>query len=474
MDGLRLFEKEAIANPEKHKQLLMAEQAVLGSLLIDDEIAPQLFATVKADDFFIVQNRQIFLAARSLFRNGNGVDIITVANALKGVDSKIVDVPNYLAQLMEITPTSANWKEYADIMREQSTLYRVKDIAQKIVSAATLDDIRPLASSLSDALSHRTNARVWGIGKILTSFLEYQDPDTTPANAEYLRYGIGDLDQGMYTQAGDVVIIGGYPSDGKTAWALSLAWTFSTQGKKVAFFSLETSLEKLRDRVVTHLSGIQFSRIKRRNLTEADWEHLAQNVPIWTANKNFFIVHADNMTASNIQAISRAYGFDVIFVDYIQLIPNETARYNAPRWEIVAEASRSMHNFAQSTGTTVFELSQLSRPVNGNGSRDPHMDSLRESGQLEQDADAVFLLFRKNPDETQDTRRILRIVKNKEGTLGSWYLDFDGSTQTFSLSVNQNVARVYSAAGRAAKNRNRMDAQESYYQASLDDSDMPF
>lgn len=451
-----------------------AEQAVLGSLLIDEDIAPQLFAAVHASDFISDINRQIFLAARSLFRNRSGVDPITICNALNGVKLPCDNVRDYMAQLMIVTPTSANWKAYADIMRQESALARVKSIARDIASAATLDDARPLAAELSESLARRTNARVWGMREILESFFAYQDPNTTPAKTEYLRYGIPELDRGMYTQAGDVVVIGGYPSDGKTAWSLSLAWEFSQQQKKVGFFSHETSLEKLRDRIVTHISQIQFPRIKQRALSSADWELLAGKTPVWTANDKFFIVHAKGMSASDVQSLSRAYGFDVIFLDYIQLVEDTNSRYNPPRWEVVSKASRSMHIFAQSTGTTVFELSQLSRPLSKNSSRDPHMDSLRESGQLEQDADAVFLIFRKNPENKDETRRVLRLVKNKEGTLGSWYLDFDGSTQTFSLSTNARISRDLSDAGRAAKARNRSDAQDAYYQPSFDDSDMPF
>lgn len=450
-----------------------AEQAVLGSLLIDEDIAPRLFATVHASDFIFDTNQKIFLAARSLFRNGSGVDPITICNALNGVKLQSGNLRDYMAQLMMVTPTSANWKEYAEIMRQESTLARVKSVAHDIANAATLDDARPLAAELSEALARRTNARVWGMKEILESFFAYQDPNTTPAKTEYLRYGLPELDRGMYTQAGDVIIIGGYPSDGKTAWALSLAWEFSTQKKKVGFFSHETSLEKLRDRIMTHISKIEFPRIKQRALSSADWELLAGKTPVWTANDKFFIVHAKGMSASDVQSLSRAYGFDVIFLDYIQLLEDTNTRYT-PRWEIVSKASRSMHIFAQSTGTTVFELSQLSRPLTKSASRDPHMDSLRESGQLEQDADAVFLIFRKNPENKNETRRVLRLVKNKEGTLGSWYLDFDGRTQTFSLATNADISRDLSDAGRAAKARNRSDAQDTYYQPSFDDSDMPF
>ena len=442
------------------QRALDAENAVLGSLLIDEELAPQLFAAVRADDFIHKQAREVFLAARALFRDGAPVDPVTIRGKLGGNEQSDA-LSAYLIQLMEITPTSANWKEYAAIMREQSALYRIRVACGDLFGANSLDECRPIIAAISDALQQRQGVRAWTMAQLYDSFLDYQDPENV-AVTDYLRYGMPELDSGMFTEPGDVVVIGGYPSDGKTALALSFAWEMS-KTRKTGFFSLETDLEKLRDRLITHVAQVSFSQIKTRRLSNADWDKIAASASAFANNQNFIVLQAAGMSAADIQAVSRAYGFAAVFVDYVQLVTPDAER-GATRAEQIAVISRSFHTFAQSTKTAVFELAQLTRPDKSGGSpgmprfRDPNMNDLKESGQLEQDADAVLIVFR--PDSA-DNRRVLKVAKNKEGLIGAWNLDFDGATQTFSVSVNSRVVRSLSAAGRAVKQFNRaMDPEE--------------
>ena len=365
---------------------------------------------------------------------------------------------------MEVTPTSANWKEYAKIMKEQSAIMRVRAAAHELAHAKTIDECRPVVASLSDALSPQSNARSWNMIDLYMSFLAYQDTESSPA-VDYLRYGFPDLDRGMFTEPGDVVIIGGYPSDGKTALSLSFAWEFS-KTRKVGYFSLETDLEKIRDRLVTHVTKINFSQIKNRRLSNVDWDTAATFTRAFVENQNLIVFQAAGMSVHDIQSVSRAYGFDVIFVDYIQLVRPDPVS-GSTRAEQIAVISRSMHTFAQHSKTTVFELAQLSRPEKGSASKDPNMNDLKESGQLEQDADAILIVFR---EHAADKQRILKVAKNKEGLIGKWRLNFDGSTQTFSICTD--VGRSLNDAGRAAKLRNR---QAAYEQTAIpDDYDMPF
>ena len=470
----------AVANNNviSEKRALVAEHAVLGSLLIDaDKIAPALFSTVKASDFTYKENQMIFLAARTLFREGKPIDGVTVRGALTAASVlQETDVSAYLVQLMEVTPTSANWREYAAIMREQSTLVKIRNLGYALTSSTSLDDCRPIVAELSDALSARSGVKVYTGEDLIESFLNYLgDASENPnAGVEYVRYGFPALDDGIFTELGDVVVIGGYPSDGKTALALNLAWRMA-QKFKVCFFSLETNVQKIRDRWASYALPFDFNKVKRLRynpLSGSDWEQIAGNVTTLSrygdgkAKFNFNVIEAAGMSASDIQSISRAYGFQVIFIDYIQEVEPDTRRRYGTRNDELAAISRSMHIFAQSTKTAVFELSQLNRSNSNTGNakkRDPHLDSLRESGQLEQDADAVFLLYRQSPDDPSDAQRILRIAKNKEGRLGSFYLDFDTSTQTFTLSDKKrtNAARDYSAAGRAAKQSYRAAAYDN-------------
>lgn len=170
------------------------------------------------------------------------------------------------------------------------------------------------------------------------------------------------------------------------------------------------------------------------------------------------------MTASAIESVSQAYGFEIICIDYAQLIVPESDR-RANRTEQMAEISRSLHTFAQRTGTLVIVLSQLTRQDRSSGWREPDMHDLKESGQFEQDADIIHLLFRPNPkdkDLDRERHRILKIAKNKEGRRGMWPVYFDGAHQTLSILMDEggrNVLRQLVDAGKAAKAKNKADAQ---------------
>ena len=414
----------AVSKDARREHALDAERAVLGSLLIDPECQQALLARVRPEDFLNPANRLIFTAARALFRAGEKVDGFTVRAR---VGQQYTD---YLVQLMEITPTSANWEIYAGLMRDQAAHRRLRDLAERLLEVPDLDGCRPLVADMGQALSAGPEAAGWTLRQMADEFFAAQDPDA-PA-PQYITYGLDVLDSGSYTELGDVVILGGYPSDGKTALALSMAYHMAAE-HKVGFFSLETDRRKLRDRLMAAVGQISLGDIKRRRLTDPDWVALAAKGPEM-AQRDLTVIQAAGMTASAIQGVAQAYGFQVIVLDYIQLVTPE-ADARAPRSEQVADISRSFHTFAQRTGTLVLELAQLSRPDKAKW-RPPSMQDLKESGQLEQDADVILLLYRPNPEDDsldQDANRILAIGKHKEGRRGKWPLAFDGDKQTFSV-----------------------------------------
>lgn len=183
------------------------------------------------------------------------------------------DYTDYMLQLQEVTPTSANWAEYARLMHDQATVRRAKELADKLLEAVNIEDCRPIGVELSKLLSGSNRAEAWTMREMLDSFFASQDPDA-PA-PEYITTGIREIDDGSFTELGDIMIVGGYPSDGKTAYALMLAYHMA-QKHKVGFFSLETSREKVRDRVISHVGQVDFGAIKRRTLSEGDWKALAE------------------------------------------------------------------------------------------------------------------------------------------------------------------------------------------------------
>lgn len=176
---------------------------------------------------------------------------------------------------------------------------------------------------------------------------------------------------------------------------------------------------------------MNLAKIKRSELDESDYQALS------IASKRLIkpeleLIEAAGMTVADIQAFSLSRRYDAIFIDYLQLIPSPQGR---SRYDAVTDVSIRLHQMSQTTGIAVFPLSQLSRPdKDRDGRKAPNMASLRESGQIEQDADVIMLLYKEDPDRP-DSRRVLKIAKNKEGEVGQIYLTFDGNTQTFRESV---------------------------------------
>lgn len=306
------------------------------------------------------------------------------------------DYNGYMMELMDITPTSANWREYAAMMHSQATLQRVRELADKLATAVTLEDCRPLCADLGQMLSDGRKTDAWTMREMLDDFFAAQDPDA-PA-PEYVSFGLPDVDEGSFAELGDVVMLGGYPSDGKTALALMMAYHMAAK-YKVGFFSLETGKRKVRDRMVSHVAQISARDIKLRSLSEEDWAALAAKSADM-AKRDLTVLQASGMTATEIQATSQAYGFQVIFIDYVQLVTPEPDR-RANRQEQMAGVSMALHTFAQTSGTLVVELAQLTRQDRSGGWREPDMHDLKESGQFEQDADMIFLLFRPNPKDDE-------------------------------------------------------------------------
>lgn len=430
-----------------------AEQAVLGSMLIDAGCIPQLLSEVDEKDFSTAAYRVVFQAIRALYQEGKPVDAVVVAGRI-GVEQ----YSQLLVELMEITPTSANCMEYAAIMREQATLARLRNIGAELQIAESVDAANKLIATLTEYGTLGARVEAWTMSELLQDFMDRQ---TAPPK-EYLKYGLPAVDNGTFTERGDVVMIGGAPSDGKTAFALTVAWNMA-KAHKVGFFSLETSREKLEDRLVASGFNISFAAIKQQKLSELDWQTIADGVGDASA-RDLTVLRSPGMTASDIAAISRARGFEIIFIDYVQLLKPETPR-GASRSEQMADVSVRLHTFAQQSRTTVIELAQLSRQERGS-KRERDMFDLGESSQFEKDADLILLLYRPqdgtkfNPNdkdsETLDpqTTRILRVAKNKEGRWGRWVMYFDGDKQSFTAyapSIGSQYRDLHKRIREAAK-----------------------
>ena len=406
---------------------LSAQVAVLGSLLIEPDLVGEALGKVREEDFTDSRCRMVFAAIQAIFTEGGTPDPQHVRDRLGGDG----EWTQYLLELMELTPTAANIWAYAGLMREQARMARVHELAGALLAAGTSDEVRALTAQLNGLLTQRRGIQRMNMQEMLESFF---DRHSHPH--QYLTWGIDKLDQRLYADPGDLVVLGGYPSAGKTALAVSFAYHQAAE-HRVGFYSLETNRYKLADRLIANLAGVELSAIKHGALSEKQWEQVAQESKR-ILQRDLTLIEASGMSARDIQADALAHRYEMVYIDYLQLLEPESRRVN--RTEQVSGISRDLQRLAHGNGILVVALSQLSRQEKTKDESkliEPTMSDLRESGQIEQDADAILLLYLEEPGRPARSRRVLKVAKNKEGERGKLLLAFDGALQRFRPSVTE-------------------------------------
>lgn len=384
-----------------------AQQSVLGACLIDDRCVSKIVFDLNDSDFCEAY-RTIFRAMYDLYTTGKAVDPVTIIAVIG---------PQYestLRQLMEITPTAANIGAYVEIVREQSRILQLREVGirlSEINDEAEGNDI--LAAAASQTV--RDSDDVWSLSDGLRDWMSrYQK------RPDYLDWFLPQLRRMIRAEKTDYVILGGRPSSGKSAFAVQAAVYWSVVcGKRVGFFSHETSREKIMDRLVACAAGVSLKSMKERTLTDSE----VSAVCIMTSRINeapLFLIKAAGKTATQIRDIALDKHLDIIIVDYLQIV---SAKGDS-EYSRVTEVSVALHIMCQKYGIFCLALSQLSRL---RGER-PTLEDLRSSGQLEQDADVVLFLHKLAEPEFP---REMIIAKNKDGELGETKLAFAGSKQQF-------------------------------------------
>lgn len=411
------------------KDLVATQASVIGSMLIDERTVGPTLGKITGEDFVTDAYRKIYFSIRKLFSDGAAVDPVTVVNALASDES--VDWYDLVKGCMEVTPTAANVDVYVPIMRQQARLERIRHLGGLLQTVQDEDAARGYIAQLEGNLADNPRMRTVTMEQGLTDFLERQK-----TKERYYSWGLKELDDRMYIGSGKYVLIGGYASHGKTAFALSVALTMA-KDHRVGFYSLETDDKTLHDRLVSTMAKISMGRIKRREMEQDDYDELTRISGDYISRK-LEVIMAGGCTVEDIYSHAQAHRYDIILVDYVQLIRGTQGR---GRTEEITSVSIALHTKAQTTGITVIGLAQLSRPdTQGKQQRAPRLKDLRESGQLEQDADAVLMLYKEEPDNPH-SRRVLSIEKNKEGEVGRVFLSFDGDIQTFRLNHDQTIRK---------------------------------
>lgn len=462
-----------------------AEFAVIGSMLRDESVVSGVLSVVDAADFADPTglNRRLFEAARALFRAGEPVDPMTVLGKL-GLDAN-AEARAYAARLMDETPTAANWREYAKLMHDAAVLRSVHAAADQLSGALTLEDCQKPAAALAAALSVKRGVRSRTLDELFTAFAERQSKPE--AQKPRFETGFSVIDHKVKLTGGKFVAIGGLPSDGKTALALQLALRFA-KDKSVGIFSLETDDETVGDRFVTSAMQIDYEKIIDRRLTDLDWVRFAEQLPRY-CRRNLRVFDESRLRADQITALSAAYGFDAVFIDYGQIVETERVR-GMTRAEQLAEVSIALKQFALATDTLVVVTLQR-KPPERYKLKDgtvktlaPTMEDIGDSRQWEKDADVLFMISRPDggeriseevadsPKLDYDKHRILKIAKNKEGQRGQCKLYFDGAHQTFYVLGSEPSA--HRPGDRARKKDAGNPGQQFIPLSESEKGDMPF
>lgn len=392
---------------------LQAQYSVLGSVLIEPRLVPKLVQQTRRTDF-VGECSTVYSAICKLFQDGTPVDPVTLAYEL-GTQYR-----DFIKQLMEVVPTAANFDHYIKLCRDQAKILSVRSLAEQLAKAEDSDSIRKLLDEAAGLMVDKSALRITTMDMALKSFMERHTGQT-----KYLTWPIPEFNDQIYSEPGDFIIMGGYPSTGKSAFSLQCARHWS-QFMKVGFFSLETSSEKLFDRMMASMSPVGMDEIKRNSITETQWNEIVNMAPQITA-KNLELIPAAGMSVADVRSVTMMRGYQLILIDYVQLL----SAPGSSRFEQVTNISLALHRMAQDMGVTVVALSQLKRKSDDST---PESSDLRESGQLEQDADVIMMLQLEHKDHPEGNRKLF-IAKNKEGTCPMITLAFDGKHQTFTKAA---------------------------------------
>lgn len=418
---------------------LQAQNSVLGAALIDERAAVRVLSETEESDYSGAC-KTVFNAMRELFSQGKPVDPVGVVSNL-GTDYR-----SFVMQLMEICPTAANVEYHIQLCREQAKVLSVQEIAHQLAQAETPEQMRQLLEQANGCMVSRQRWKSSTMSEALHSFM-----DNYNIKPDFLKWPFSGFGDYLRVRPGRFVILGAEPSVGKTAFSIQCAWHWA-KTRKVGFFSLETDKETLTERLISMLMQIPLPRIQDRNLSDQDWERVcAASSEISAVPLEF--VQASGMTTADIRAKILECGYEIIVIDYLQLM---RAR-GSSRYEQVTNISLDLHTIAQSLGVTVVALSQLSR---SNDDHTPKNSDLRESGQLEQDADVILMMKLEKQTEPAGPRKIF-VTKNKEGELFMSLLAFDGKHQTFSkLQRTGETVGKFVAEGKKARQKNKAESQQ--------------
>ena len=433
-----------------------AEMAVLGGLMLDARGWEQVADVLSAEDFYRQDHQLIFGAIGALADLGLTVDAITVSEHLnKSSQLQQVGGLGYVATLANDTPSSANIRAYAEIVRERSQLRSLLRVGGEIAALATTTDGRGAVELVDEAerkvfaiaeSGQRRGSGFVALKKILPDTIDRLDVlYNSTGDITGVSTGFPDFDRmtaGL--QPGDLIIIAGRPSMGKTSLAINIAEHAAVgpiiQGRPdeaipVAVFSMEMSAEQLSFRLISSLGQVNQGKLRTGNFGEEDWPRI-NNAVKWMSAAPIFIDDTPALSPTEVRArarrLKREHGLGLIVIDYLQLMQVSGSTEN--RATEISEISRGLKGLAKELSVPVIALSQLNRSVEQRQDKRPVMSDLRESGAIEQDADVIAFIYRDEVYNKETPRQGIAdviIAKQRNGPTGDVTLTFQGQYTRF-------------------------------------------
>ena len=410
-----------------------AEQAVIGSMLIDPRCIAEVVKKLRADEFYVRANRDVYETILAMFSYGQTVDPVTVIDQMKVRGVYDENVPAYLAEIMRITPTSANAMEYVAIIKDRALLRSISSVADEMNtmvyegSGAAEDVLEAAEAKLHAVRENRGSGGLKEIRHVMQNVFDaMSEAAASGSRIPGLSTGLPDLDDLILgLNKSELVIIAARPGMGKTSIALNIALSVAmTQRKKVAIFSLEMSREQLVTRLLSRAALVPSQNLFTGRLTEQQWRDVSSAANTLSAC-DILIDDNSTLTVSDMNAQCRTIrGLDLVVIDYLQLMSSAGGRgfSNESRTQAVSDISRMMKVMAKQLGVPVVCLSQLNRAAEARQDKRPLLSDLRESGSIEQDADVVIGLYREgyNNRECENPNLAEAIVlKNRKGQTGT-------------------------------------------------------
>lgn len=448
---------------------LEAEQAVLCSAMADEEASINIVARLNPEDFYSASHKKIFEAIMALYQKNKNIDIVTLTDQLDMQDDLAsIGGVSYLTSIASTLPSSAYYMNYVDIVKKNSVLRQLINASNRIIehsySSDDLDALGFAEKQIYEIAEKGQTSTLENLADTLPEVMEtLEELHKDGANVRGIPTGFYQLDRmtnGL--QKGELIILAARPSVGKTSLAMNIVTNAALEaGAKCAVFSLEMGKEQLAQRMLCSVANVDMSKALRGHgeLSENDWSKL------WKANNKLskckiFVDDSSLNTPSQIlskcRKIKRERGLDLIMIDYLQLMTGDGKADN--RQTEVSDISRRMKVLAKEINVPVILLSQLSRAVEQRQSKIPVLSDLRESGQIEQDADMVIFIHRPDKDnaatediaerkeQSKDYHVQLIIAKNRNGELGSIPLAWVGSRVSFvNLDKDANAKSIEQA-----------------------------